>query len=409
MKIAEIQLTRDVRAATCICFLVALFEGIDIQSMGVAAPRLVPAFGLTPGQIASVMSASTLGLMIGAAIGGWISDRVGRKIVLIVSMAVLAVFSLATTVAPTYSLLLVIRVLAGLGLGGAFPNLIALISEIAPPKMRVTPRRLIYCGLPVGGAVAGALAAWWPSEDWRLVFYVGGLGPLLLIPVLMKWLPHGPWLGNSSRQIQASYASEPRDSNLLGARTSQTVLLWTSYFFTLLAVYLLLNWLPSLLVANGYSHTQAAVSSIVLNVGAVIGSIVLGKLTDRGLQKATLIFTYAGMTAALLVLAAGQGETLFAGAFLAGFFVIGGQLVLYAIAPTIYPEHLRGTGIGAAVAVGRIGSILGPLQAGLLLSMGTAPGYIPLAALPGLLIAFAAASSLISKQALMSKQERAPA
>jgi AAHS family 3-hydroxyphenylpropionic acid transporter len=184
MKSGEHEVTGGVYGAVFICFLVALFEGLDIQSMGVAAPRLGPAFGLTPGQMGMVMSASTLGLMIGAALGGWISDRIGRKTVLIFSMAALAVFSLATTIAPGYPTLLVIRVLAGLGLGGAFPNLIALVSEVAPQRIRVTALGLMYCGLPVGGATAGAIAASVSSADWRPIFYVGGLGPLLLIPVL---------------------------------------------------------------------------------------------------------------------------------------------------------------------------------------------------------------------------------
>src|SRR5882757_6346291 len=178
MRIGEHKASGGVYGAVFICFLVALFEGLDIQSMGVAAPRLAPAFGLNPGQMGIVMSASTLGLMIGAAVGGWLSDRIGRKSVLIFSMAALAVFSSATTLAPGYPTLLVIRVLAGLGLGGALPNLIALVSEVAPQRIRVTALGLMYCGLPIGGATAGAIAAGVSSADWRPIFYVGGLGPL---------------------------------------------------------------------------------------------------------------------------------------------------------------------------------------------------------------------------------------
>jgi AAHS family 3-hydroxyphenylpropionic acid transporter len=392
VKIVTNEAATNVHGAIFICFLVALFEGLDIQSMGVAAPRLAAAFGLGPGQMGPVMSASTLGLMIGAALGGWSSDRIGRKAVLIFSMAALAAFSLATTVAPGYATLILIRVMAGLGLGGALPNLIALVSEIAPPRFRVTALALMYCGLPLGGAAAGAIAAWPFSAGWSAVFYVGGTGPLLLIPILIKWLPK-----RGGRRSPQPGSGAP-DISLLGSRTRVTLLLWVSYFFTLLVVYLLLNWLPSLMVAKGFSHTQAATSSIALNMGAVIGSLLLGGMTDRGFPKGTLALTYAGMTASLLVLAFGRGNTLFVGAFVAGFFVIGGQLVLYAIAPTLYPKEVRGTGVGAAVAVGRIGSILGPLLAGLLLSLGFAPSAVPIAASPGLLIAFAAAMVLVSRQ-----------
>jgi MFS transporter, AAHS family, 3-hydroxyphenylpropionic acid transporter len=380
-----------VRSVVACCTAVALFEGLDIQSMGVAAPRLAPAFHLDPGQMGFVMSASTLGLMIGAALGGWLSDRFGRKSVIIVSMAALGVFSLATASAPNFDSLLGVRVLAGLGLGGAFPNLIALVSEVTPARLRVTALGLMYCGLPLGGAAAGAIPALHPAADWRPIFYVGGFGPLFLIPVLVACLPHArsfvEMLGKPPGAAQPGQGG----ASLFGAQTAMTLLLWVSYFFTLLVVYLLLNWLPSLLVAKGYSRVQGSSASIILNVGAVVGSILLGRLTDRGHPRVILTLTYAGMMASLAALAIGRGSALFAAAFAAGFFVIGGQLVLYAIAPILYPTAIRGTGIGAAIAVGRLGSIAGPLLAGALLAHGFGPSAVPVASVPGLVIAFAAA------------------
>ena len=189
------------------------------------------------------------------------------------------------------------------------------------------------------------------------------------------------------------------DAHPVRASTGVTVRLWVSYFFTLLVVYLLLNWLPSLVKAAGYSRLQAAHSAIILNVGAVLGSLALGGLTDRAVPRTALLVTYFGMAASLLVLALGNGGLLFAGAFLAGFFVIGGQLLLYAMAPALYPPGVRGTGVGAAVSVGRLGSILGPVLAGLWLSYGFKPGTVPLIAIPGLLVAFAAALSLAGRPA----------
>ena len=159
------------------------------------------------------------------------------------------------------------------------------------------------------------------------------------------------------------------------------------YFFTLLVVYLLLNWLPSLARGRGYSHAQASTSAIVLNCGAVIGSLLLGYLSDRRRPTAILSVTYFGMIVSLLVLATPLPGTFLLGAFGAGFFVIGGQLVLYAIAPTLYPPSVSGTGVGAAVAAGRTGSIVGPLIGGSLLASGFGPGIVPAAAIPGLAIA----------------------
>jgi MFS transporter, AAHS family, 3-hydroxyphenylpropionic acid transporter len=387
-------LPREAYGVVSLCFLVALFEGLDIQSMGVAAPRLAPAFHLDPGQMGLVMSASTVGLMMGAALGGWISDQTGRKAVIIVSMAALGLFSLGTALAPDYYALLIARVLAGLGLGGAFPNLIALVSEATPRKYRVRALGVMYCGLPLGGACAGALMASASSMDWRPVFYAGGIGPLALIPLLAAYLPKSRAIRDALPPSHAQVSSDAAGEKLFGSRTGTTLLLWTSYFFTLLAVYLLLNWLPSLLVAKGYSRAQGSTCSIVLNLGAVVGSIVLGILSDSRKPKWILIFTYAGMIASLLALTVANGMVLYFAAFVAGYFVIGGQLALYAIAPGLYPIAIRGTGVGAAVAVGRLGSIAGPLLAGALLVHGFGANAVPAAAMPGLIIAFGAVFTL---------------
>ena len=385
---------REFYGVVSICFLVALFEGLDIQSMGVAAPRLAPAFHLDPGQMGLVMSASTVGLMIGAALGGWISDQIGRKAVIVASMAALGLFSLGTTFAPDYYALLIVRILAGLGLGGAFPNLIALVSEVTPREYRVRALGAMYCGLPLGGACAGALMASVSSMDWRPVFYAGGIGPLVLMPLLMAFLPKRRTIRGALSGGHIPGHTETSGEKLFGPRTGTTLLLWTSYFFTLLAVYLLLNWLPSLLVAKGYTRAQGATCSIVLNAGAVVGSIVLGALSDSRKPKWILICTYAGMMASLLALTIAQGMALYVAAFIAGYFVIGGQLALYAIAPSLYPMAIRGTGVGAAVAVGRLGSIAGPLLAGALLVHGFGADAVPVAAMPGLIVAFCAVFTL---------------
>ena len=384
----------EVYGVVSICFLVALFEGLDIQSMGVAAPRLAPAFHLDPGQMGLVMSASTVGLMIGAALGGWISDQTGRKAVIIASMAALGLFSLGTALAPDYYALLIVRVLAGLGLGGAFPNLIALVSEVTPREYRVRALGAMYCGLPLGGACAGVLMASASSMDWRPVFYAGGIGPLLLMPLLAARLPKSRAISDTLPGGHISVNSDAAGEKLFGSRTGTTLLLWTSYFFTLLAVYLLLNWLPSLLVAKGYSRAQGSTCSIVLNIGAVVGSIVLGAVSDSHKPKWILILTYAGMMASLFALTVAHGVALYFAAFVAGYFVVGGQLALYAIAPSLYPIAIRGTGIGTAVAVGRLGSIAGPLLAGALLLHGFGANAVPVAAMPGLIVAFCAVFTL---------------
>jgi MFS transporter, AAHS family, 3-hydroxyphenylpropionic acid transporter len=370
-----------------LCFVAALFEGLDIQSMGVAAPHLAPALHLGPGTMGWILSASTMGLMIGASIGGRLSDRIGRAWVLIGSMLTLGVFSLGTALIHSAPGLVVARIFAGLGLGGAFPNLIALISEIAPKRRRAMILGMIYCGLPVGGAVAGALMVSAPPGEWRRVFWVGGAGPLVLAPLLLL-LPRGR--PSASAESQSAGNGQEAVERLFGPRAATTLLLWLAYFFTLFAIYIQLNWMPSFLRAKGFSLRDASQSAVYLNLGAAFGSLVLGYVLDRLKSARVLPVVYLGMAAALISLVLAQGSGLLAAAFVAGLFVIGGQLALYALAPLCYAPEIRGAGVGAAVAAGRGGAIMGPILAGLVLAHGYGANAVPLLALPGLVIALAA-------------------
>lgn len=398
---------RQATRLVAICFVVALFEGLDIQSMGVAAPKLVRAFGLRSSELGLVLSASILGMMIGAAVGGRLSDRVGRKTTLILSTLTLGLFSLMTTLAWDQRSLVIMRLITGLGLGGVFPTLIAMVSEATLSKARVTALGLMYCGLPAGGAIIALVGAAAVSAGWRSVFYLGGLGPLLIVPLLVYALADDR--RGSAVTGTVGTPSVPAASVgtiLFGTRAATTALLWISYFFTLLVVYTLLNWLPSLLLEKGFTAKDALFSSVMLNIGAVLGSIVLGKLMDRAPPWTVVVTIYAGMAAALAALVVASGPVTLLCAFFAGFFVIGGQLVLYALAPMFYPPEGRGTGIGAAVAVGRIGSVSGPLLAGELLTRGLGADTVLKVAVSGLMLALAAAFILGLKLRSAAKLDR---
>jgi len=371
-----------------LCFLAAVFEGLDIQSMGVAAPHVAPALDLDAQRMGMVLSASIFGLMIGAAWGGWASDRYGRKNTLMFSLVVFGCFSLLTALAGSFGAMMAIRIATGVGLGGALPNIIAMVSDAAPPKLRVTLLGIVYSGLPIGGAFAGVIAGFVGSTGWTHVFIVGGVGPLLLAPLIALAMPNGRPAHAQSSPPPAH--AEPSET-LWRGRVGPTLMLWMAYFFTLLAVYLLLNWLPTLMLAKGLDRAVAPQAAIYLNVGAIIGSLVLGQLADRGSMRAILLTTYSGMLLSLIFLSLADRDLAMLACFVAGFFIIGGQLVLYALAPIVYPLSIRGTGIGAAVAVGRIGSALGPLLGGIALSAGLGGNAAYLIAAPGLVLAAAAA------------------
>lgn len=369
-----------------LCFLAAVFEGFDIQSMGVAAPQVAPALDLDAQRMGMVLSASIFGLMIGAAWGGWASDRYGRKNTLMLSLVVFGCFSLLTALAGSFGAMMAIRVATGVGLGGALPNIIAMVSDAAPPKLRVTLLGIVYSGLPIGGAFAGVIAGFVGSTGWAHVFIVGGVGPLLLAPLIALAMPTG-----GPVPAQSSTPSAEPSETLWRGRAGPTLMLWMAYFFTLLAVYLLLNWLPTLMLAKGIDRDVAPQAAIYLNAGAIIGSLILGQLADRGSMRAILLTTYSGMLLSLIFLSLADRDVAMLACFVAGFFIIGGQLVLYALAPIVYPLSIRGTGIGAAVAVGRVGSALGPLLGGIALSAGLGGNAAYLIAAPGLVLAAAAA------------------
>ncbi len=372
-----------------VCLLAAMLEGFDIQSMGVAAPRMVPALGLSPGQAGWAFSASLIGLMLGASGGGAIADRIGRRPVLVFSAIAFGLFSLATPLARGFEPLLAVRFLTGLGLGGAMPMLIALASEQAGAARKATMVAVVTAGLPLGGALAGLLARSPLAQDWRMIFVFGGIAPLLAAPLLHLVLP----LGRPeaiARQGRAALAAL-----FAPARLPVTVSLWLAVALTALILHLLLNWLPTLLVARGLPKSAAFAAAALFNLGGASGGIVFGLLADRFGPRWPLVGGFAGLALALLGLAAvGAGGQIAALAFAAGFLLMGGQFTLYGLAPRLYADAVRGAGVGAAIAASRLGSIFGPLAAAQLIGGGATGGAVVGALVPVALATGAAAGVL---------------
>ncbi|WP_043310467.1 3-(3-hydroxy-phenyl)propionate transporter MhpT [Pseudomonas sp. ML96] len=376
-----------------LCFIVALLEGLDLQATGVAAPHLVREFALDSAALGWVFTAGLIGLLPGAVVGGWLADRFGRKCVLISAVVLFGLFSLLTAHSSSYEQLIAARLITGLGMGAALPILIAMSSEVATADLRNMAVSLTYCGVPLGGACAALIGMFSVGGEWRLVFYVGGIVPLFVAVLLLIWLPESKTSG-LQRLTLAESASE-----LFGRRRGfTTLLLWCSCFCTLTILYMLLNWLPTLLTERGLSRLDAAAIQVLFNLGGVGGSLVAGRLMDKGRSMLAVLLAYPGMLVALAAL--GQAELLqamyFAG-LLAGACAVGGQLILYALAPRIYPGDVRATGVGVAVAVGRLGSMSGPLLAGQMLAGGAGVSGLLLAASPIVLLAAGAAATVLQR------------
>ncbi|KQZ21992.1 3-(3-hydroxy-phenyl)propionate transporter MhpT [Caulobacter sp. Root1472] len=366
-----------------VCCLLALFEGFDLQAAGVAAPRLAPDLHLKPEDLGWFFSISTFGLMAGAAIGGRLSDYFGRKATLLVSVAAFGILSIATGLAHDLNSLLLARFLTGVGLGGALPNLIAIVAESVSPKLRGRAVGFLYAGMPCGGAMASlvSLAGAHPS-DWRMIFFVGGVGPLLALLLALALLPNSPKAQVATVGDQKSGFVEALTGD---GRGLTTLLLWTAFFLALLIMYLLLSWLPSLLIGRGLSRPDAGLIQMAFNLAGAAGSVATGWLMDHRRWRTLTILGAFGASAAAVTVAAGAPASLavflVVGAAL-GATVSGVQSVVYGLAPGFYPARLRGTGVGAGVVMGRLGSAAGPLLAAALIGAGGSSNQVLLALVP---------------------------
>jgi AAHS family 3-hydroxyphenylpropionic acid transporter len=343
-------------------------------------------------------SAGTFGLLPGALFGGRLADRIGRKRVLILSAAVFGVLSIATALVSSFSMLVLVRVLTGIGLGGALPNLIALSSEAVSPKARNTAVSVMYCGIPFGGVIASLIGMFSAGDtEWRHIFYVGGVGPIIMIPLLMSFLPESKAFRSAA--TGATLTPAPVGEVLFGSnRRLSTLQIWISYFCTLIVLYFLLNWLPSLMAARGLGRGDIGLVQTFFNIGGGLGALFIGMLMDRLRGSVVVAGMYIGIIASLAGLSGATGlGSLIVSAFCAGMFVVGGQSVLYALSAAFYPTNMRGTGVGAAVAVGRLGSVIGPLAAGQLLAMGRSGSTVIGASIPVTLVAAIAALMLLRR------------
>jgi AAHS family 3-hydroxyphenylpropionic acid transporter len=379
----------NVNVTVALCLLCAVLEGFDIQAMGVAAPRLVPEFGLSPGQMGWVFSISNIGLVLGAAFGGWLADRVGRKPVFICAVATFGVFTLGVALASNFTMLFVLRFLAGLGFGGAMPNMMAIATELSAPGKRAQTTSIMFCGMPIGGGFSAVVTQMLPPDmDWRALFVVGGVLPMLLVPAL--WLYMAETLRPGKHKVTKRHSTW---HILFGeGRAKPSLLLWTAFLFTVLILYLILNWLPTLVVAKGFTRAQAPQSAVAFNFVAVVGAMFFARLVDKYGTRTPLVMAYIGLIGTLMALgaAANHAAILFLSGVL-GFFLLGANYALYGIAGSYYPLEMRGTGSGASVAMSRIGSIVGPMLAGVLLGGGaTATNVVqymaPIAAVAGVAV-----------------------
>ncbi|MFB9126078.1 3-(3-hydroxy-phenyl)propionate transporter MhpT [Paraburkholderia dipogonis] len=377
-------------AILVLCVLIAVCEGGDVQAIGVTAAQIERAFHLSPSQMGIIFSASVFGMLPGSLIGGRLADIFGRRQVLLFSMAIFGLFSLATTQIWDYSSLVVIRFLTGVGLGGAMPNLIVLSCESVSAERRGTAVSAMYAGNPIGGALIAFVASLNGGIDaWHNVFYVGGILPIVLIPLVLAFVPARN--GQSATHGAESCRTSISEALFGEGRGLTTVSVWMSITCTMIVFYFMVNWMPTLIMGRGLSHAQASMTQVCFNLGGAVGTFAVGVVLDAFSKRKVVIAVFSLIFAGLIGLANSYSMVwLLVFITLLGVTSIGAQSVIYAIAAPRYPFSGRGTGIGAAVGAARVGGVAGPAAAGQLLALGKSAAMVIGASVPVAVVAAAA-------------------
>lgn len=412
-----------------LCAMVVFIDGFDAQVMGPVGPSLMAQLHIARSAFGSVISSGTLGMMVGALIFGPVADRVGRKPVLVACALAFGAGSLLTATATSVTQLMAFRVFTGFGMGGAMPNAIALTSEYMPKRSRNTAVMTMFCGFSLGSAFAGwTVAALIRNYGWQSIFLVGGSIPIVVAVLLIALLPESIRFlvvrGGQKKRIvryllRIAPATSVPDDVISGAdehsgqrfsvarlfadgRGVVTLMLWVTFFMNLLNLWFLNNWLPTIMNDAGIKVETASLITSLFQIGGIVGALALAGALGRRLSFGVLAATY--LAAAVFIFLIGNAGAsiplLVMTVFASGMGVIGGQTVSNALTADYYPTAIRATGIGWALGIGRVGSILGPIVGGYLLSYGgSARRVFWAAAAPALVAAFAAlAVSIINKK-----------
>ena len=378
------------------CALIIIFDGYDLAVAGIALPSIMKEMGVTAQNAGFMVSSALFGMMFGAIFLGTIADKIGRRKAIAICIFLFSVFTAAAGFTDNPYTFSAMRFLAGLGIGGVMPNVVAQMTEYSPKKIRSTMVTLMFSGYAVGGMLAALLGKGMiEAYGWSSVFLAAGL-PVLLIPFILKSMPESmPFLIKENRldelkaivsRMSPGYQPQSDDRFALpsadkaeGApigklfqdgRGFSTVMFWVTFFMCLFMVYALSSWLTKLMASAGYSLGSALTFVLVLNFGAMIGAVGGGWLADRFHIKYVLVGMYALAAVSITLLGYKvPTEVLFLLVGLAGASTIGTQIVTYAYAGQFYPMAIRSTGIGWASGVGRSGAILAPIVIGTLVGM----------------------------------------
>ena len=387
-----------------LCMLAQIFDGFDISSIGMAVPALIKAWQLPGPAFANTFVMSSIGIMIGALASGPIGDRIGRKPVLITSLVLLGVSSLACTQATSVAELVWLRLITGMGIGTLLPATVSLSSDYLPERLRAGGIMVVFTGAPLGGFAGGMLVSQLlPVYGWQSIFWIGGILPLALIPVALLWLPESPRfllakgrLNESSQRLMRQLGidlSTPPDSVDVATGNpvaglfrdglaTTTILIWIMFFSNLLSMFLIGYWMPTVLSLSGLTPADAVFASALREAGPLVAVFLIAPLSTKFGPPSVLRVTLSlGIIwIGLIGLVDLPYLLLLAVIFMVGFCTVGSQTGLNGMTGALYPARVRNTGMAWALGIGRLGGIGGPWLGGVLLGMGLPPRQIFLVA-----------------------------
>ena len=388
---------------TILTGLIFISAGFNSQVVAYVIPLALREWHLTPVAAGTMISASNIGVMFGAIGFGMVSDRLGRKKTIMLSVIFLSLFSSAAYFAPNYEVFCLLRLFAGLGIGGAVPLSVTILSEFAPAAIRARLLTASGAGFTFGWAVAGFISSMLiPGFGWRVVLLFGLL-PIFLLPMLQLYLPESirflankmryqdalgeirrienvarfePKVWNSDNFTQSRVESKARLRELFRpGLIGMTLLVWGTYFFNFLAIYGLSTWLPSILNNAGFSLAKSFSYGIVQAIGSSMGGFFLGCMLDTFGRKRGLCLTYfIGGLSTIWFGAVTSEVPLYIAGLATGVFVASVPTALHVVASEIYPTHIRSTGAGWSYSMGRVGSIIGPIIGGVIQMAGLSIG-----------------------------------
>lgn len=378
------------------CFLIIIIDGYDIAVAGAALPSIMTGMGVNASTAGFMASSALFGMMFGAIFLGALSDKIGRRLTIAICVFLFSVFTAAAGLTNDPITFSIMRFIAGLGIGGVMPNIVAQMTEYSPKKIRSLMTTFMFSGYAIGGILAAVIGKQFIVEfGWQVVFFAAGV-PVLLLPFILKSMPESlayllkrqnqqdlrkvvtdinPQLQlNESveftQTIKADNEHNPMVQLFKEGRSQSTLMFWIAYFTGLFMVYALSTWLTKLMAMSGYTLGSALSFVIALNVGAVIGAIGGGWLADRFHIKWVLVSMYAlGSVFLYMMTLQMPTEILYFNIAMVGACTTGAQIVAYAYCGQFYPSGIRSTGIGMAAGIGRMGAILSPVLIGFIVAL----------------------------------------